>query len=101
MGYCNIRQTVQRENESIDDFHIRLRRLESPWKKMDKSKEVRFQLLAGCRSAELRRSALQHPGITIDEVILMGRALELVEVEKQRTAGSQRRSGGGHGNETR
>lgn len=58
VGHCNMRQAVQGEDESIDAFHICLRRLVHTWVGIDRQEEVRAQLIAGCRSGDLRRQIL-------------------------------------------
>ena len=71
-------QAKQEHNETIDTFQTRLRKLSQNCDFADKDKEIKSQIVQGCLSSRLRRTALRQD-ISLDDLIKEARALELSE----------------------
>ena len=76
----NFRQTKQKEGESLDSFHTRLRQLGKTCEFSDVDKEIKEHIILTCSSSSLRRRAL-HENPTLQGLLKLGRALELSEKE--------------------
>ena len=72
----NFRQTKQKEVESLDSYHTRLRQLAKTCEHIDK--EIKEHIILTCGSNSLRRRALRE-NLTLDALLKFGRALELSE----------------------
>ena len=70
------RQMKQLESETVDEFTTRLRKKAEYCGFTDKSKEIKSQLVQGCKSAKLRRKVLQE-NLTLDKLLLAARTMEL------------------------
>ena len=53
------RQMKQKNSETVDEFATRLRRKAENCGFTEKDKELKSQIIQGCKSAKLRRKALQ------------------------------------------
>ena len=73
-GFSDGKELVS-EDERIDAFVTRLRKKAKRCSFTD-SDEIKHQLIFGCKSARLRRIALQEDGITLTDLINKGRAYE-------------------------
>ena len=71
----NIRQAKQRDNETLDAYHTRLRQLSQNCSFADVDKEIKNQIIIGCSSQKLRRRALRD-NHTLKELLDAGRAEE-------------------------
>ena len=74
----NFRQTKQKEGESLDSFHTRLRQLAKTCDFSDVDKEIKEHIVLKCSSSSLRRRALRK-NPTLEGLLKLGRALELSE----------------------
>ena len=84
------RQAAQQSNETIDQFHTRLRSLaqicEFTTNEMDF--QIMLQIVTGGSSTRLRKMALRDPKLTLNELLLEGRRAEMstyqaAEIEKK------------------
>ena len=87
------RQAKQRHDETIDQFHTRLRHLGTTCGFNDLNEEIRTQLVEQCRSSRVRRKSLRED-TTLSDLIAYARSLELAdkqidEIERERTLVSQ------------
>ena len=85
----NFRQAKQRDNETLDAYHTRLRQLSQNCSFADVDKEIKNQIIIGCSSQKLRRRALRD-NPTLKELSDAGRAEETNKaqaktVEKQQS----------------
>ena len=74
----NFRQTKQKEGESLDSYHTRLRQLVKTCEFSNIDKEIKERIILACSSNSLRRRALRE-NFTLDALLKLGRALELSE----------------------
>ncbi|CAB4013125.1 PREDICTED: uncharacterized protein LOC100367779 [Paramuricea clavata] len=83
------RQAKQRVDESIDQFHTRLRHLGATYDLGDLDDEIRTQIVEHCRSSRLRRKALRDD-TKLSDLVAYARSIELAdkqtdEMEKKST----------------
>ena len=73
-------QLRQRDSESIDDFVVRLRSevKKCGYDEATCEKEVRRQLIAGCKSEKLKESVIEKSGISLDDLLARVRARDLL-----------------------
>ena len=76
----NFRKAQQKETESLDSFHTRLRTLAKTCEFTDIDKEIKEQIILSCKSNALRRKALRED-LNLTNLLKTGRALELSEVQ--------------------
>ncbi|XP_078520839.1 uncharacterized protein LOC144785863 isoform X1 [Lissotriton helveticus] len=72
-------QARQREGESMDQFHTRVRELASSTDE-DQPKAIRRQIIQGCRDKTLRGLILRKPGISLEDILILARSHELSNV---------------------
>jgi len=72
----NFRQTKQKEGESLDSYHTRLRQLAKTCEFTDVAKEIKEHIVLTCTSSSLRRRALREI-FSLEALLKHGRALEL------------------------
>ena len=72
----NFRQTKQKEGESLDSYHTRLRQLTKTCEFTDVEKEIKEHIILTCTSRPLRRRALRE-NFSLEALLRHGRALEL------------------------
>ena len=83
--FRQMRQGVSDDNESvsddeaIDSFITRLRKKAARCNFTDAKTEIKYQLIFGCRSSQLRRFALQKDDVSLDDLLKKGRAYESSE----------------------
>ena len=76
----NFQQTKQKDGESLDSFHTRLRQLAKTCEFGDIDKEIKEYIILTCSSNSLRRRALRE-NLTLVALLKLGRALELNETQ--------------------
>ena len=85
------RQAAQQSNETIDQFHTRLRSLaqscEFTTDEMDF--QIMLQIVTGGSSTRLRKMALRDPKLTLNELLLEGRRAEHISSCGDREKGGQ------------
>ena len=69
------RQAQQREDETLDQFHMRLRELAQNCEFADIDKEIKIQLVEKCTSTRVRRKALREQ-ISLEDLLKYGRTME-------------------------
>ena len=72
------RDAVQEENETIDQFYTRLRKLAKKCDFADSDREIQIQILAKCRSDYLRKRALEKER-SLSNLLELARTIELAE----------------------
>ena len=77
------RRAVQDSQETVDQFQVRLRHLAKDCGFTDADKEIRTQIVQGCRSTSLRRKVLQEPGKTLDEILKLAKSMELSRTQAE------------------
>ena len=78
----NFRQAKQKEGETLDNFHTRLRSLAKTCGFANPYKEIKEQIILNCQSNSLRRKALRKD-LDLAAFILADRALELSEIQAE------------------
>ncbi|XP_068750720.1 uncharacterized protein [Montipora capricornis] len=76
----NFRQAKQKDGETLDSFHTRLRSLAKTCDFANPDKEIKKQIVLNCQSKSLRRKTLREI-LDLAGLMKAGRALELSEVE--------------------
>lgn len=79
MEIYKFRQYKQKDDQILDEFVTELRKLAKYCKFADTDKEILSQLIQSCKSNRLRRRALREPDKTLDEILVLGRSLELAD----------------------
>ena len=72
------RDAVQKENETIDQFCTRLRKLAKKCDFADSDREIQIQILAKCRSDYFRKRALEKER-SLSNLLELARTIELAE----------------------
>ena len=70
------RQVSQREDETIDEFHTRLRQLAKHCHFHDEDIEIKLQIVCNRKSSRLRKKALREPDLKLQDMIIEGRKSE-------------------------
>src|SRR6218665_3719646 len=73
------RQAKQEQTEDIASYLTPLRQLALNCDFSDVSRELKSQIIQGCRSTRLRRKALTDPTITLDNLVNLARAAEAAD----------------------
>ena len=73
------RQARQNDDESIDEYHTRLRQLSRNCNFYDVDGEIKSQLIQCCVSSRLRRKGLKTPDVSLEQLLDDARALEISE----------------------
>ena len=73
----NFRQSKQKPGESVDTFHTRLRKLAETCEFTDTDAEIKSQIIQSCSSSRLRRRALRESEMTLKQLLLLARSLEI------------------------
>ncbi|XP_068670524.1 uncharacterized protein [Montipora foliosa] len=76
----NFRQAKQKDGETLDSFHTRLRSLANTCDFADPDKEIKEQIIVNCQSNPLRRKAPRED-LYLAGLMKAGRALELSKVQ--------------------
>ena len=72
----SFRQASQREDETIDEFHTRLRQLAKHCDFHDEDFEIKLQIVCNGKSSRLRKKALREPELKLQDMIIEGRKSE-------------------------
>ncbi|KAJ1204707.1 hypothetical protein NDU88_000146 [Pleurodeles waltl] len=75
-----LRQAWQLPYESVDTSYARLKDLAKTCTLVDVEDEVRAQFIQGCASVKLREHILQVPGMSMVNILTLGRSKELSKV---------------------
>lgn len=70
------RKSRQESGETIDAFYSRVCRLVRRYEGRGGDEEIRMQIVVGCRSGKLRAMIFRQPGIPVQDMLELGRALE-------------------------
>ena len=73
------RQAVQQEEETVDQYVTRLRKLAVTCEFSDTDKELKAAVIQHCQSKQLRRYALREDDLTLEKLLAKARALEASE----------------------
>jgi hypothetical protein len=81
MEIYKFRNCKQPEGQSLDEYVTELRKMAKTcdFKPEAVDKEILSQLIQNCRSNRLRRRALRETDKTLDDILTLGRALELAD----------------------
>ena len=74
------RQMKQMDSETVDDYATRLRQKAEYCGFTDKERELKSQIIQGCKSAKLRRKALQE-NLDLQKLLLTARTMELANTQ--------------------
>ena len=75
------RQSKQEHNETIDQYYSRLKNLAKTCNYTEAEKEIKTQIIHGCRSHSLRIKALSDPTMDLASVLSRARAMEMAEIQ--------------------
>ena len=70
------RQASQQDNETIDEFHTRLRRLAKHCEFVDVEFEIKMQIVCNGTSSRLRKKALKESNYSLKDMLIDGRKSE-------------------------
>ncbi|XP_028411669.1 uncharacterized protein K02A2.6-like [Dendronephthya gigantea] len=70
------RQAAQQDNETIDEFHTRLRRLAKHCEFTDVEFEIKMQIVCNGTSSRLRKKALKESNYSLKDMLIDGRKSE-------------------------
>ncbi|ELU02789.1 hypothetical protein CAPTEDRAFT_215572 [Capitella teleta] len=70
---------VQESQETVDQFHMRLRQKDCEFANADK--EIKTQIIQGCRSSRLQRKILQETGKSLDDILKLVWSKELLKTQ--------------------
>jgi hypothetical protein len=74
-------QLKQSELESIDDFAVRLRREAEFCEFTNVDRELKRQILSGCRSTQLKEEVLKRPSCSLDELLKLARTADAARLQ--------------------
>ena len=83
MEIYKFRTCRQNFGQSVDEYVTELRTLSKDCEFADNDKEILSQLIQNCRSNQLRRRALREPEKGLEDIIKLGRAMELSDSQAQ------------------
>ena len=72
------RQVTQQENETIDEYHTRLRQLSKHCEFADVEYEIKMQIVCNCTSSQLRKKALKESDYSLKDMLIDSRNPKLV-----------------------
>ena len=73
------RNTKQRVDETLDQYHVRLVQMSKYCEFEKPDKEIKAQIELGTISKQLRRHAFRNPKLTLSELLAFGRTQEITE----------------------
>ncbi|XP_062585044.1 uncharacterized protein K02A2.6-like [Saccostrea cucullata] len=79
MEIYKFRTYKQNEGQSLDEFVTELRKLAKTCEFQNVDKEILSQVIQNCRSNRLRRRALREPDKSLDDILTLGRTLEIAD----------------------
>ena len=71
----------KKEGQSLDEFVTELRRLAKDCEFTNTDNEILSQVIQNCKSNQLRRRALREADKTLDQIIQLGRAMEISDTQ--------------------
>ncbi|XP_061170050.1 uncharacterized protein K02A2.6-like [Saccostrea echinata] len=83
MAVYKFRNCKQSGTQTLDEYVTELRRLSKDCEFNDVNKEILSQIIQHCRSNRLRRRALREPDMTLQNLMDLGRAMEVAETQAQ------------------
>ena len=72
-----LRQAKQLRGENILGYHTKLKQLAKSCDFHDEKREIKTQIIQNGISSKLRRKALADPGITLEKILQIAKAMEL------------------------
>jgi hypothetical protein len=79
MEIYKFRSNKQLDGQPLDEFVIELRKLAKNCQFASTDNEILTEVIHNCKSNRLRRRALREPDKTLDDLLTMGRALEMAD----------------------
>ena len=73
------RQARQSADETLDQYHTRLRKLATTCEFADADREIKMQIIQSCASSRLRKKALRDSTLTLNALLAEGRSIEVTE----------------------
>ena len=83
MEIYTLRNCEPKEGQTLDEYLTELRKLAKHCEFTDIEKEILSQLIQYCRFNQFRRRALREPDKGLEDVIQLGRAMELSDSQAQ------------------
>lgn len=77
------RQATQLSGETLDTYHTKLKMLAKDCDFADADREIMAQIIQSCTSSRLRRRALREPDMTLNDLLDLGRMLEISEKQAE------------------
>lgn len=77
------RDCSQMEEESLDQFYIRLRKMAQSCDFQDKDRELKSQIIGRCKDRRLRQRALETQNLTLDKLLKIGRTMEISDTQQK------------------
>ena len=74
-------QMIQGDNESMDDFVVRLRKAAALCEFANVDSEIKRQIIRACKSKRLTERILEKPTITLAEIMELSRTTEAVQAQ--------------------
>ena len=81
------RKTMQEPNETLDQYHTRLRALADPCEFADLDFELEEQIIIGGSSSRIRKLALRDPKYDLKAMLLDGRSDEISKFQSKEIEG--------------
>ncbi|VDI49213.1 Hypothetical predicted protein [Mytilus galloprovincialis] len=81
MEVYKFRTHKQKEGQSLDEFVTELRKLAKTCEFTNVDKEILSQVIQNCKSNRLRRRALREPDKTLNDILTLGRTLEMADTQ--------------------
>jgi len=81
MEIYKFRSYKQLDGQPLDEFVTELRKLAKNCQFANTDNEILTQVIQNCKSNRLRRRALREPDTTLDDLLTMGRALEMADAQ--------------------
>ena len=79
MEVYQFRSYKQKEGQSLDEFVTELRKLAKTCEFTNMGNEILSQVIQNCKSNRLRRRALREPDKTLNDILTLGRTLEMAD----------------------
>ncbi|VDI83276.1 Hypothetical predicted protein [Mytilus galloprovincialis] len=81
MEVYKFRTHKQKEGQSLDEFVTELRNIAKTCEFTNVDKEILSQVIQNCKSNRLRRRALREPDKTLNDILTLGRTLEMADTQ--------------------
>ncbi|XP_062593850.1 uncharacterized protein LOC134255343 [Saccostrea cucullata] len=83
MEIYTFRNCKQKQGQTLDEYLTELRKFAKHCEFTNTDKEILSQIIQSCRSNQLRRRALREPDKGLEDIIQLGRSLELSDSQAQ------------------